>query len=175
MKKIIVASTNPVKINAALSGFKKIFPDEQFEAEGISVESNVNDQPMTDSETLEGAANRVRNASKKSTADFWVGIEGGVQDGERGMEVFAWVVIRSADGKQGQARTGTFFLPKPIVELIKSGKELAEADNIVFGRENSKHLNGTVGALTHNVIDRTHYYTEAMVLALIPFKNPNLY
>ena len=30
MKKIIVASKNPVKINAALNGFQKMFPEETF-------------------------------------------------------------------------------------------------------------------------------------------------
>ena len=142
MKKIVVASKNPVKLNAALLGFRKMFPAEEFEVESTVVLSNVNNQPMGDSETFQGALNRTENASKETLADFWVGIEGGVEEKESGMEVFAWIVIKSKDGKYGKGRTGTFFLPKQIVELIKQGKELAEADDAVFKRNNSKSANG---------------------------------
>jgi inosine/xanthosine triphosphatase len=175
MKKIVVASKNPVKINAALSGFLKMFPNEQFEVEGVSVQSGVSEQPQNDSETFTGALNRAENASKEIKADYWVGIEGGIEQKDSGMEAFAWVVIKSADGKLGKGRTGTFFLPPQIAELIKNGKELGEADDVVFGIKNSKQENGAVGILTGDAIDRTKYYTEAVVLALIPFKNEKLY
>lgn len=175
MKKIVVASENPVKLNAALAGFRKMFPTEEFAAEGAVVPSGVRSQPMGDRETLEGAHNRIENASKEMPADFWVGIEGGIEEKESGMEVFAWIVIKSKSGKYGRGKTGTFFLPSQVVELIKQGKELAEADDIVFKRSNSKSTNGAVGILTGDVIDRTKYYTEAVVLALIPFKNEHLY
>jgi len=176
MKKIIIASKNPVKINATLSGFKKMFPDEEFEIESISVSSGVDSQPKNDEETFQGALNRVNNIMKEvSEADFWVAIEGGIEEKNSEMEVFGWIIIKSAEGGFGKGRTGTFFLPNKITELIKQGKELSEADNIVFGRVNSKHKNGTVGFLTGDVIDRTIYYTEAVVLALIPFKNSQFY
>ncbi|HET8574944.1 MAG TPA: inosine/xanthosine triphosphatase [Candidatus Paceibacterota bacterium] len=176
MKKIIVASQNPVKINAALGGFQKMFPDEQFEVEGVLVPSGVSAQPQSDAETFSGAHNRIENACQEVPhADFWVGIEGGIEERDTGMEVFAWVVVKSKDGILGKARTSTFFLPRKIVELVKQGKELGEADDIVFGRTNSKQQNGAVGILTDNAIDRTKYYTEAVILSLIPFKNKELY
>ena len=139
MKKIIIASKNPVKINATLSGFQKMFPNETFEISGISVASGVSDQPKSDSETFQGAWNRVDNASKEiSNADFWIGIEGGIEEKGLDMEAFAWVVIKAKNKKFGKGRTGTFFLPPKIAELIKQGKELGEADDIVFGQINSK-------------------------------------
>lgn len=176
MKKIIVASKNPVKINAVLIGFQKMFPNEQFEITGVSVLSDVSDQPKSDSETFLGAKNRADNACKQNPdADFCVGIEGGIEEKNSEMEVFAWVVIRVKDNGFGKGRTGTFFLPPKIAELIRQGKELGEADDIVFGRNNSKQKNGAVGILTDNIIDRTKYYTDTVVLALIPFKNKQLY
>ncbi len=174
--KIVIASKNPVKINAALNGFRKMFPETIFETEGISVPSGVSEQPQSDAETFTGAMNRVDNASKEITdADFWVGIEGGIEEKQSDMEAFAWVIIKSNDGRYGKGRTGTFFLPPKVVELIKQGKELGEADDIVFGRSNSKQENGAVGILTSDVVDRTKYYTEAVVFACIPFKNKELY
>ncbi|MDP4039759.1 MAG: inosine/xanthosine triphosphatase [Candidatus Pacearchaeota archaeon] len=175
MKKVIIASKNPVKIQAVKNGFEKMFPNQEFDFVGISVPSNVADQPFSNDETLLGAQNRADNSSNEvKDADFYVGIEGGIEHVETEMEAFAWVVIKSA-GKYGKARTGTFFLPKQVVELIKEGKELGEADDIVFKHNNSKQENGAVGILTGDVIDRTKYYTEAVILSLIPFKNVDLY
>ena len=176
MKKVIVASTNPVKINAAKLGFEKMFPDEDFEVEGISASSEVSDQPMSEEETLKGATNRAENASKQvPDADYWVGVEGGLHVINDDMEAFAWMVIKPKEGKIGKGKTGSFFLPKKVIELINKGIELGEADDIVFGKTNSKQKSGTVGTLTHDVITRTSYYEPAIILALIPLKNPSLY
>ena len=90
------------------------------------------------------------------------------------MQVFAWIFIQSKDMK-GKARTATFDLPKKIIELIDSGMELGDADDIVFHRKNSKQKNGAVGILTKDLIDRERYYTHAIIMALIPFNNMELY
>lgn len=47
MKKVIVASTNPVKIEATKIGLSKMFPQESFDVRGFSVPSGISDQPMT--------------------------------------------------------------------------------------------------------------------------------
>lgn len=173
--KIVVASKNPVKINATLDGFKKMFPDVVFETESVLVPSGVSEQPRNDTETFTGALNRANTASKEiGQADFWIGIEGGIEEKGSDMEAFAWVVIKSKN-KYGKGRTGTFFLPPKIAELIRQGKELGEANDIVFGRNNSKQEDGAVGILTGGVVDRTKYYTEAVIFALIPFRNEELY
>ena len=176
MKKVIVASVNPVKIKTTELGFVKMFPEEAFDVQGVPAPSDVSDQPMSGIETLKGAANRVMNVSRIVTeADYWVGIEGGLEEVNGELEAFAWVVVKSQDGMIGKGRTGSFFLPKKIAELIKQGKELGEADDLVFGLTNSKQANGAVGILTGNVLTRTSYYEPAVVLALIPFKNKALY
>lgn len=176
MKKIVVASKNPVKIQAVREGFAKLFPDQKFEIEGVNVESGVSDQPITDDETVLGAYNRVTNAGELAAeADFWVGIEGGIEAKVHDMEAFAWVVVRAKDGRIGKSKTATFFLPPKVAELINQGMELAEADDLVFKRKNSKHTTGAVGILTGEVITRTTYYSQAVVCALIPFYNPELY
>ena len=58
---------------------------------------------------------------------------------------------------------------------MRQGLELGQADDIVFGRSNSKQANGAVGILTDDVIDRAQLYEPAVIFALIPFKNPDLY
>jgi inosine/xanthosine triphosphatase len=176
MKTIIVASENPVKIAAVENGFRAMFSKEDITVSGVNVPSGVSHQPMTNAETEHGAQTRVANAKKaKPEGDFWVGIEGGVEESNTMMESFAWIVIQSKDGYVGKGKTGTFILPFQVADLIKGGKELGEADDIVFQQKNSKQQNGAVGILTGNVIDRTKYYTDAVILALIPFKHKEYY
>ena len=176
MKTIIVASKNPVKIEAARSAFTQMFPEETFGFEGVSVESGVRDQPMTDEETLTGARTRVENARiAHPDADFYISFEGGCEEDTEELRAFAWTVVESREGKFGKGRSGTFYLPHEVAVLVLGGKELGEADDIVFGRTNSKEQNGAVGLLTHDIFDRTSNYAYAAILALIPLKNPHLY
>ncbi len=175
MKKIIVASLNPVKAAAALNGFSRMFPDEAFQIDTVSVPSGVSDQPRTDRETLQGAINRARHAREdQPDAHFWVGVEGGIDYLDGQMMAFAWIEILSSEG-EGRARTAIFRLPQAVQDLVESGLELGDADDHVFERENSKQRSGAVGLLTGNVISRTALYEQAVVLALVPFMNPVLY
>ncbi len=175
MKKIIIASYNPVKIKATLNGFKKMFTYEQFEIASVAVSSYVSDQPTSNNETLLGAKNRVNSAFESAPdADFWVGIEGGIEEVNGEMAAFAWVVIKS---KQliGKSKSGTFFLPKNVAKMIREGKEMGLVNDIIFKQKNSKQNNGAIGILTQNIIDRTQLYEHAIILALVPLKNVGLY
>jgi len=175
MKTIVVASQNPVKVNAALSGFIKMFPAEEFNAVSVQAQSDVSTQPFSSDETLAGALNRSSNARNIfPDANFWVGIEGGVEEHNQELAVFAWVVVQSRD-QIGKGRTGTFYLPTQISDLVRSGKELGEADDIIFNRSNSKQGNGAIGLLTGDIIDRAQLYEMAVVFALLPFRNKELY
>ena len=173
--KIIIASRNPIKINATKLAFEQMFPDNLFQFDGVSISSDISDQPMSNNETLNGAMNRSNNDKLECMdADYWIGIEGGVEKKGNEMQVFAWIYIQSKE-MVGKARTATFDLPKKIIELIDSGMELGDADDVIFNRRNSKQKNGAVGILTKNLIDREKYYTHAIIMALIPFKNMDLY
>jgi inosine/xanthosine triphosphatase len=176
LKKVYIGSANPVKIKCTEYAFNDVFRDNQaFDFIGISVPSGVSDQPMTDQETLSGAENRAKQLMTEfHDGDFFVGIEGGIEQNESETEAFAWVVILNKN-MLGRARTATFQLPPKITELISQGVELGHADDMVFNRTNSKQGNGAVGILTNNIIDRIEYYRPAVVLALIPFINQSLY
>lgn len=174
--KIVVASKNPVKLEAARNAFQKFFKNDSFSYLEVDAPSNVSQQPVGDRETFTGAYNRVAFIkSYYPDADYWVGIEGGVQfENEDEMCAFAWIVINNKE-MSGKARTGTFFLPPGIGKLVKEGKELGEADDIVFQQSNSKQKNGAIGLLTGNVLTRSDFYEQAVILALIPFRNSKLF
>ncbi|UZR93565.1 inosine/xanthosine triphosphatase [Chondrinema litorale] len=175
MEEVIITSKNPVKINATVKAFETLFKNVKFTYKGVSVASEVPDQPIGYDETLKGAENRVKNAKKQFTnAAYWIGIEGGVH-GTDEMEVFAWVYIESRDGFTGKAKTSTFYLPPAITELVNKGYELGHADDIVFKKQNSKQQGGSVGLLTHGIVDRQSYYEQAVILSMIPFINKELF
>ena len=156
-------------------GFEKMFPQAAYDLKAVDVPTGVRVQPEGDEEMLRGAQNRAEAARNLTPdADYWVGVEGGTEDDGVDMLAYAWVVVLSPRGV-GNGRTGAFYLPKAIADLVRQGIELGEADDIYFGRSNSKQANGAIGLLTGDVIDRAQYYEHAVIMALIPFKNPALY
>jgi inosine/xanthosine triphosphatase len=174
--KIAVGSKNPVKIQAALAGFETMFPDKEFAADGFDVASGVSDQPMSCEEALQGATNRA-NALKQVApdVDFFVGIEGGIEVIGETLFANAWIVVIDAAGRVGSGRSGSFALPPAVKRLVESGIELGTANDEVFKEHNSKQQGGAVGSLTGGVVSRQSLYEHAMALALVAFKQPDLF
>ena len=178
MPKITVASKNPVKLNATRAAFARMFARDDYEVVGVSVPSGVGEQPMSRAETMTGALTRAENARAACpNSDYWVGIEGGVEDSPLGMSCFAWIALIDRGGRIGRGQTALFYLPKEVARLVRGGMELGAADDAVFKRDNSKQANGAIGLLTGDVVDRQAYYEHALIMALVPFKhldNPEL-
>lgn len=173
--RIVVASTNPVKIEAVRLGFAAWLNAEDIHVSSVDVPSGIRLQPLSDMETYQGASNRVNSAMQvELDADYWAGVEGGVEELPDGMAAFAWIVIRSKT-RTGVARSASFFLPHSVTQLVRQGIELGVADDIVFSRVNSKQNNGAIGLLTDDRVTRTDLYSHAVVLALAPIMNVDLY
>lgn len=136
----------------------------------LGVESGVPEQPMTDQETLKGARNRVENARQEiPEADYWVGLEGGLDYFDDHLMAFAWMVIAGNNGRVSEARSATLPLPPQVQALVAEGLELGEANDKVFSTLNSKQGGGAYGLLTDGLMTRESIYTQTLVLALIPF------
>ena len=167
--KIVVASLNPVKIGAVNAAFEAQFPAARLELVPVSVPSGVSAQPMADEETRQGARNRVKNAQLElPDADFWVGLEGGLETCGGQLLASAWMVIAAASGAIGEARSATLSLPPAVQKLVAEGCELGEANDRVFARVNSKQGEGAFGLLTKGRYTRQDIYTQTLLLALIP-------
>ncbi|MDG3087186.1 inosine/xanthosine triphosphatase [Vibrio hannami] len=167
VQKVIVTSLNPAKIKAVESAFGEVFPEQVFDFEGVSVPSEVPDQPISNEETKQGALNRVKNAKAQiQEADFYVGIEAG----NEGDITFAWMVIESQD-KRGESRSASLMLPPVVIEKLREGKELGDAMDEVYSTENIKQKGGAIGLLTSHLLTRSSVYHQALILALIPFIN----
>jgi inosine/xanthosine triphosphatase len=168
---VAVGSRNPVKVEAVRNGLRPIYGE--LELVAFDVASGVRPQPFGDEETRAGALARAVNALAASgQAAMAVGLEGGVVEIGGAMYACAWCAIVSRAGVTGFASTGRCPLPPRVAELVRGGIELGAADDIVFGRENSRLNEGAVGILTRGHIDRAAFYTPAVTMALAPFLNP---
>ena len=175
MKKVIIASENPVKVSVAKRAFSSLYPNEVFEFVAIKSESGVSDQPMNN-ETKQGAINRLDFIKNNyPEADFWISQEGGTfEDGDR-LYNRAWMAACDKSGYVATASTSHFYLPTKIVEYIKEGMELGDANDKFFSSINSKQGIGTIGYLTDGLIDRENYYLQAAVIALSELKHQDWY
>jgi inosine/xanthosine triphosphatase len=175
MPSIALASKNLAKIEATLNGFKKMFPESTFIVEPRSVESRVRSQPISTAETLHGATNRLHRIRELvADADYYVAIEGGIEDKDGEVQVFAWILVQSQN-YISKSQTARFRLPNEVAELIRRGQNMGDASQRILPVDHLSFQGGSVGILTSQVIDRAAFYEHAIILALIPFKNASLY
>ncbi|GAA4899781.1 inosine/xanthosine triphosphatase [Ferrimonas pelagia] len=175
LKKLAVASRNPVKLNAAHSALARAFGQTQWQLEGLGVASGVAEQPMTEAETRLGAENRL-TALRQSVvdADFYVAIEGGYDRIQGLPYTFAYIAI--SDGLHTQVgRTGTLPLPESVARAIEAGGELGPLMDALFQQNDIKQKGGAIGALTDHLVDRTGIYRDTLCLLLAPWLHPELY
>ncbi len=170
--KVIVASLNPAKLRAVKQGFSHHFSESITEFIPVEVDSGVSEQPRSDEETRQGAGNRARNAGlARPDADFWVGLEGGIEMIGDQLIAFAWMAVLGANGRLSEARSVSLPLPPAVRDLVDSGLELGEANDRVFATVNSKHEGGAFGLLTNGRYTREGVYAQTLSIALIPFVN----
>lgn len=175
IKKVAVGSLNPAKIESVELAFTALFPNIQWQIEGVSVPSSVTDQPMSDKETIRGATNRAKRALKQLKADYGVGLEGGMQKIGKDWYECGWAVIIDSDGTKGCGSSFRLFVPPQIMKHIEEGKELGDAIDIVFHTKNAKHSNGFFGLMTDDQITRPLGYRDGIIAALSRFLHPEVF
>jgi len=170
--KVVVASRNPVKIGATTQAFKTLFPDAILDITSVNVDSGAGDQPDSDEATRRGARMRaLRSREARPDADFWVGLEGGIEVIDSQLMAFAWMAVQGRVGDVSEARSTTLPLPPAVKKLVVSGLELGEANDRVFSTVNSKQGGGAYGLLTDGLYTREGIYAQTLIIALIPFVN----
>lgn len=172
MKKVLISSKNPAKIAAVEQAFRQAFPTKCFEFVGMACDSGVSPQPMTEAETYLGASTRLLNAQEKAqqahlAADYIVAIEAGLDKDL----TFAWILITNGS-IIGKARSASLALPSEVLAQLKPTNELGTVLDEKYGTKHIKQKGGAIGLLTHNALSRAEVYVQALILALIPFINP---
>lgn len=173
--KVAVGSTNPVKIKCVELAFKAVWPGKIFEFTGISVGSEISNQPMSDEESIQGARNRARKALNELTSDFGVGLEGGLQKIKGIWFTNGWIVVVNKKGLEGIGSTIRVETPSKVVNMINKGLELGDVIDKLFKGENLKQKQGYFGLLTNNLITRTTGYKDGVISALARFIHPEIF
>ena len=177
---ILVGSKNPVKINATKAAFQSHFPQHDIKVTTVSAPSGVAEQPMTETETLLGARNRVsycQSTSKATeTSDYYVAIEGGVDNYPYGPAAFAYVVIATANMEQeAVGLSAQLPLPNNVYQALLKGEELGNVIDKIFNTQNAKQKSGAMGLFTNGLVTRQSTYQETLTLALARIANAHLY
>lgn len=156
--KVVVGSTNIVKVNAIINVFS------EDEVLGINVNSKVSDQPISDEETIKGAINRAYSA--KGFGDIGIGLEGGVQQTSYGMLVISYGALVDNNNKVYIAGGTRILLPNKVAKEIYKGRELGNIMDDYSNQKNVKHNEGAVGIFTNNLVKRQEIFEHIGKLLL---------
>ena len=165
--KIAVGSTNNAKLEAARLAVLKMFP--KAVVVGVSVKSNVSDQPKSDKESIEGALNRARAAQKKTRADFGIGMEGGIQKIGKSWFESGWIAVVDKKGNLGLGSSARFEMSGKLAKELLSGRELRDVINELTNRTDVHETDGAMGVLTAGHLKRAEAYTHGIIFAFAPF------
>jgi inosine/xanthosine triphosphatase len=172
--KIVVGSLNPVKVSAAKLAIQQCFELSSVECVAVNAPSGVAEQPMSSEATRLGAINRVKYCQQHYQADYYLAMEGGVDELQDGPVTFAYVVIANQH-LMSVGRSATLPLPPKVYRALQQGAELGPLMDSLFNTTNIKQRGGAIGLLTCGLADREGNYTQALILALARFLHPDLY
>ena len=168
-----VGSENPVKLTAVKECLEEI-PNVSFELKGVDVDTGVDEQPRTFTETIQGAANRANAALQDG--DIGIGLEDGIfliPGTERTyMNICACVITNGEITHHGCS--SAFEYPQDITDLVMSrGLDVSEALGAAgyTGNPEIGSAEGAIGILSSGRMIRKDYTKQAVNAALIHLEN----
>lgn len=172
---VIVASLNPVKIEATRLALVEIYPNADIQVHGLAVPSGVAAQPLSCQETYDGARHRALAAKAAiPSADLWVGIEAGIEHRANFAMTFAWIQVLGPK-LDNACRSASLTLPPMVANAVAKGEELGDAMDRLFELTNCKQGGGAIGVLTQDRSTRSQVYQSALILALAPYYHAKPY
>jgi inosine/xanthosine triphosphatase len=169
--RIVVGSENPVKLTATHQAFTKFYDD--VEVLPAAVTSGVNPFPMTQQEILKGATTRVEAAwASLSTADFAVGIEGGVHRLNDRVLIQGFAAVKQAS-VIGLGASVAFEVSHTLLAFLDPASDESKSTiDSMFNRKQLFQNEGLVGVLTKNRLTRTQILRDAVIAAFPRFVAP---
>lgn len=170
--KIVIASKNPGKIEGAKRAISKYFKD--FDIEGISVESNVSEQPVNE-DIYNGAKNRINNLKNyckenKINADLYLSIESGITNRLGDWMIINIAIIEDNNEFYSYGTSPGFPVPKKYVDdIIKT--DLGSVMDKIFNESDLRSNKGGISFLTEDVITRIDLTEFAFIMALTKYIN----
>lgn len=177
IKRIWVWSTNPVKVQAVQNFFNHSLSHD-FEIIAYSAESGVNDQPLSEEETIQWAYNRCQRIMKQDpNIDLAVGLEWWVSfqkdfHGKEQCYLFGVVGIQDSQWFFHHECGGKIIMPPVISQELKNWAELGPLMDRLLLETNIKHKQWTVWVLTNNFVDRESRFSHNIATAFVPWMHP---
>jgi len=148
------------------------------------VEVSVPAMPLTDWQLMQGARERAFAAqqalnARRLDADIYVGLEGGFHsisiEGEWHTFLRGWAY--ATDGERGAFGSApSISVPPDIVKSVVEGlKELGEVIDQVTGGRDIRSRQGAWGVLSKDLVTRSMSFELALIAALAPFYNEEMY
>ena len=178
---IVIASKNPVKVEATKAAFLRVFGADfsNFNFIEKSVDSGVAHTPLSQGETKQGALNRLNHIQESFLgADYFVAIEGGFYQKQVG-ENFWQTGTVLVSGKfplhaKMEVSVIEFMLPDELSKKIGDGQGAGSAADELQGTTNSKQRGGITGYVSNGLVSRYDAYFHPLVIAFSQLKNYEL-
>ncbi len=174
---LAVGTSNPVKVRAVESVFSKFF---EITVVMKEVPSGVAPQPVGLTATITGASNRAQAAlASEPAAALGIGIEAGLLEVPCTLSGFMdqqFAAIVDRDGVITLGGGSAFEYPKCIVDRVFAEKiEVGEAMESLTGIHSLGKKQGAIGYFSKGTLDRAHLTEQAVLTALLPRLNRELY
>jgi len=168
VKKILLTSKNPAKVNATEKAISDIFG--KYKIETVEVASGVSKTPDSDEEGIKGCLQRIEEAKKAfPDKDVYIGLEGIVRRNRYGTFLCGWCVVDLPKEKRlGIGCSAQVRLPDFIADKINTFEELSSLVKAKYPSSLVSEINeiGTNGIITGKLYTRIHEFEDAIRCAL---------
>jgi len=173
---ICVGSRNPSKLKGVEKAFTKLYKD--INVYGYQVEVDLPPQPFGLDTIMKCAEVRaLRALEKNGMCIYGVGIEAGIFSVSNLSYDIHVACIIDRSGKISYGFSPAFRVPDRFVELIKKGmyKELEDIVSDFYGTRGIGDAGGFIGLLSRGIVFRDDLVYYAVLMALLPLVNSDVY
>lgn len=173
---VCVGSRNPSKLRGVEKAFSTFYKDVHIYI--YSVEEDLPPQPFSFNIIMECAKIRaIRALERNDRCSYGVGIEAGMFEINNTFYDIHTAYIINRDGRGFYGFSPAFRVPNKFVELIKKGvyRELEDVVDSFYGTEHIGDTGGFIRILSRGCILREDLVYYAVLMALLPFINSDVY
>jgi inosine/xanthosine triphosphatase len=175
--RVVVGSTNPVKIKAVKNALKCF--SIKASVKGVKVDSGAPPQPIGQNSIIKGAISRARCALRSGNFDWGVGIEAGLVKIAHAQSRFLdveWCAIVDRRGVVTFGHSSGFEYPHIVIETVmKEKEEIAKIMERLTGIKNIGRRMGAIGYLSRGKLNRVKFTEQAVFMAMLPRIQKELY
>ncbi len=153
---VAVGSKTGVKVKACKSALEK----ENVIITPCPARSKVQEQPLTEEETKQGAINRAKDCLAKTDAQLAFGLESGVFFKDEDVYLCNWGVLVDRSGKMFVTNSPNILMPRKFKDDLLSGKPLKEIIYDFTGMKTVDNDTCAIALFTNYALSREKFFSE---------------